>query len=249
MLRRRSNPPQPPPRSVAGLVVDYRPRRDRRQKRIRLRLVPGRVLVSFPAQIKTEVVDRFIDDHLDWIKARAQPPPSYHNGQSLARGWQLEIRPGQTRRRIADQRLVVGGDPARIEAAIKALLGRLAQKEIEPRAQQLGITTGLGQPDRWRFAYFSSCWGNCRWQTGSDSGVIALNTALINLPGELVDLVIVHELCHLNLRQPGHGPDFWRLLESHQPRARQLSRRLSRDFRPGLLPATGTPGRGLGLVD
>ena len=251
MFRRRQSPQDLslPNRLVAGLVVDYRPRQDRRQKRIRLRLEPGKVLVSFPAGTKIEAVDRFIDDHVDWIAARACPLPSYRSGQQLARGWQLEIEPDRRRRRIGSGRLLVSDDQQRIEAGIKALLKRLSQTEVEPRARDLAETTGLGLPGCWRFAYFSSCWGNCRWQTKSDSATISLNTALVNLPDELVDLVIVHELCHLKLRQPSHGPKFWRLLESHLPVARSLSRRLSRDFRPGLLPATADAGTGLGLVD
>ena len=250
MFRRRQLPKTRffPNRLVAGLVVDYRPRHDRRQKRICLRLVPGRLLVSFPAGVKTEAVDRFIDDHVDWISARARPLPSYHSGQRLARGWQLEIEPG-CRRRISSGRLLVSDDRQRIEAGIKVLLKRLSTTEVEPRARDLTATTGLGSPGRWRFAYFSSCWGNCRWQTELDSGAISLNTALVNLPDELVDLVIIHELCHLKLRRPGHGPEFWLLLESHLPAARSLSRRLSRDFRPGLLPTAADEGVGLGLVD
>lgn len=233
---------------VAGLVVDYRPRRDRRQKRIRLRLEPGKVLVSFPAGTKTQTVDRFIDDNVDWIAARARPLADYHSGQVLARGWKLEIEPGR-RRRLAAGKLLVDSDRQRIESGIKALLKKLAQAEIEPRARQLSLQTGLGSPGCWRFAYFSSCWGNCRWQGKSDEGVISLNTALVNLPSELIDLVIVHELCHLKLRQPGHGPQFWQLLESQLPKAKSLSRRLSRDFRPGLLPEATAAGQGLGLVD
>lgn len=249
MFRRSRPPAKPPtPRLVAGLVVDYRPRRDRRQKRIRLRLVPGRVLVSFPAGTKIAAVDRFIDDHADWIAARAQPLPDYYNGQPLAGGWQLQIESGR-RRRLSDGRLLVSDDRQRIEAGIKALLKKLSQAEIEPRARQLAASSGLGLPGSWRFGYFSSCWGNCRWQANSDPGVISLNTALVNLPSELVDLVIIHELCHLSLRRPGHGPEFWGLLESHLPTARTLSRRLNRDFRPGLLPADAVAGSGLGLVD
>lgn len=245
MFRRQS----PAPRQIAGLVVDYQPRRDRRQKRIRLRLVPGRVVVSFPAGTRLAAVDRFIDDHAAWIAARAQPLPAYRDGQILAQNWRLLIEPGRSRRQIGGGQLRVGDDRQKIEAGIKALLKQLAQEVIEPRAKELAASTGLGEPAGWRLAYFNSCWGNCRWQTKSGPGVIALNTALANLPGRLVDLVIVHELCHLKLRQSGHGPDFWQLLESHQPGAKDLSRRLSRDFRPGLLPATAVAGAGLGLVD
>ena len=223
------------PRTVAGLVVDYRPRRDRRQKRIRLRLVEGRILVSFPAGLSQVVVDRFITDNQNWIAARARPLPVYRTGQILARGWQLELQP-EGRRQIRAGRLLVSDDRARIEAGIKALLRRLTLAEIAPRARALADETGLGQPSRWRFVYLTSCWGSYRWQTDDHRGVISLNTALINLPPNLIELVIIHELCHLNLRQSGHGPDFWQLFEHHRLGARSLSRELNRNWRPSLLP-------------
>ena len=233
--RHRSNPSLYVPRTVAGLTVDYRPRSDRRQKRIRLRLVPGRILVSFPAGRTQRTIDQFIDQHHDWIADRAQPAPTYHTGQILAGGWQLEIRPGQ-RRQMKSGRLIVSDDPDRIEAGIKALLRRLAVADIGPRARALADQTGLGPPDRWRFVYLTSCWGNCRWQSVGGGSSISLNTALVNLPAQLVELVIIHELCHLKLRQSGHSPVFWQLFESHLPQARRLSRQLNRTWRPSLLP-------------
>ncbi len=245
--RHRSTPTPYSPRTVAGLTVDYRPRSDRRQKRIRLRLVPGRMLVSFPAGWTQRTIDQFIDQHHDWIAARAQPAPSYHTGQTLAGGWQLEIRPGQ-RRQMKSGRLIVSDQPARIEAGLKALLQRLAVTEIEPQARALADQTGLDQPDYWRFVYLTSCWGNCRWQSGSGGSSISLNTALVNLPAELVELVIIHELCHLKLRQSGHNPAFWQLFESHLPQARRLSRQLNRTWRPSLLPSSPPSPAKLGLA-
>ena len=246
-LRRRPTETYPE-RTVAGLAVDYRPRRDRRQKRIRLRLVPGKILVSFPAGWSRRQVDQFIDQHQDWIAARAQPAPNYYNGQPLARGWQLEIRPGQ-RRQIRGGKLIVGDNPARIEAGIKALLKRLALAEIAPRAEVLASRIGLERPTDWRFVYLTSCWGNCRWQSDDEAGLISLNTAIVHLPAELVDLVIIHELCHLKLRQAGHSPAFWRLFEAELPGARRLSRQLNRAWRPSLLPAASSTPDPVQILD
>jgi predicted metal-dependent hydrolase len=47
-----------------------------------------------------------------------------------------------------------------------------------------------------------------RWGACGPDGTISVHWAVMQLPPPLVDLVLVHELCHL--RQPGHGPAFHR---------------------------------------
>jgi predicted metal-dependent hydrolase len=48
-------------------------------------------------------------------------------------------------------------------------------------------------------------WGSCTFTTAS----IRISTRLAAFPDWVIDYVIVHELCHLEVR--GHGPEFWRL--------------------------------------
>ena len=53
-------------------------------------------------------------------------------------------------------------------------------------------------------------WGNC-----SSTGVIKLNTHMVKAPLRLVDSVIAHELCHLEVMN--HSREFYRLLQSLNP--------------------------------
>lgn len=63
-------------------------------------------------------------------------------------------------------------------------------------------------------------WGSC-----SRRGNLNFSFALLFLPRELADYVIVHELCHL--KEHSHGRDFWRLVERVLPdyRARRAELR------------------------
>ena len=78
----------------------------------------------------------------------------------------------------------------------------------------------------YNFSYFKitvrnqrTCWGSC-----SKKGNLNFNYRLLNLPAELRDYVIVHELCHL--REFNHSPRFWDLVARVLPEHQAMRRRL-----------------------
>jgi predicted metal-dependent hydrolase len=116
--------------------------------------------------------------------------------------------------------------PARLSAAdedrwVADMVAKLAAKDqrrrpgdddLERRAAALSARwlEGRARPAsvRWTTRQ-GSRWGSC---TPAD-GTIRLSTRLQGMPDWVVDYVLVHELAHL--LQPGHGPEFWALVERY----------------------------------
>jgi predicted metal-dependent hydrolase len=73
----------------------------------------------------------------------------------------------------------------------------------------------------------NSRWGSCT----PEDRTIRLSTKLKAMPGWVVDYVLLHELAHL--REPGHGPRFWALLEGY-PRTER-----ARGYLEGVAAAAG----------
>ncbi len=85
-------------------------------------------------------------------------------------------------------------------AEMKAMAGPLVQQRVEKYAPMVGVTwnrvTVRAQKTRW---------GSC-----STEGNLNFNCLLVKVPLEVLDSVVVHELCHR--RVMGHGDDFYTLL-------------------------------------
>jgi predicted metal-dependent hydrolase len=64
-----------------------------------------------------------------------------------------------------------------------------------------------------------TCWGSC-----SQKANLNFNYKIINLPSEMRDYVIVHELCHL--QELNHSKRFWNLVSQAVPNYRTLRRKL-----------------------
>jgi len=97
-------------------------------------------------------------------------------------------------------------DPRRVsEADARRAARELVSMVLEEEARALGVTYNRVQIRDQR-----TRWGSC-----SSSGTLSFNWRLALAPLEVLDYVVVHELCHL--REPNHSAGFWRLVASRRP--------------------------------
>ena len=93
-----------------------------------------------------------------------------------------------------------------------------ARQELPPRLAELAALHGF----KYNKVFIKnniSNWGSC-----SSLKNINLNLRLVELPQELQDYVMLHELCHL--KYLNHGKEFHALLESVCPGHRALARQM-----------------------
>jgi predicted metal-dependent hydrolase len=62
-----------------------------------------------------------------------------------------------------------------------------------------------------------SRWGSCSYK-----GALSFNWRLVLAPHDVLDYVVVHEVCHL--AELHHGPAFWSLVERRRPAYRESKR-------------------------
>jgi predicted metal-dependent hydrolase len=55
-----------------------------------------------------------------------------------------------------------------------------------------------------------------RWGSLSGKARMSLNWKLIAAPLEIIDYVVIHELCHI--QHHNHSADFWQLVETFDPK-------------------------------
>lgn len=110
------------------------------------------------------------------------------------------------------------------EACIRAL--RLQASTLLPQRLK-ALATLHGTP----YASVSVKRLKSRWGSCDQNKNIVLNLFLMQLPWELIDYVLLHELAHTRVMR--HGAPFWTEMQRLDPRSQQL-RRTIREYRPML---------------
>ena len=140
---------------------------------------------------------------------RFSDPPGRIELRALGETWQVEYQPVRAAASVMlvcgpDLSLALVGATGSHGACVELLRSWLRAKARHELGTQLGrLAAEMGLTySRLTIRQQRSRWGSC-----SRAGSINLNLKLLFLPPDLVQYVLVHELCHL--LEPNHSPRFW----------------------------------------
>lgn len=215
-------------------------RRSVRARSIRISVAPdGTLRASLPPYAPLFTLKRLVKTSRGKLrKMLEQQTPTYElqNGMEIGKSHKLIIGKSiRTSVRRTGQSIVVALAPGDdisnpdIERKIRdaiALALRIEAKNYLPRRLSYLADTLDCSYEKVRFSHASSRWGSC-----SSGGTISLNIALMKLPFNLIDYVLIHELCHT--KQMNHSPRFWRLVEQADP-SYKLHRKLLKSYSPSI---------------
>ncbi len=147
------------------------------------------------------------------VSARAGTVP--YLGTTLT----LVEQSGRTRVHRRGDTLLVPEGTGRTDA-LERWYRRAAVAEIEPRLDLACATIGR------TYARLTIRAQRTRWASCSRTGTMSFNWRLLLAPEPVLDYVVWHEVCHLEVMD--HSPRFWSLLEARCPGYREHVRWLRR---------------------
>ena len=161
----------------------------------------GDVHVSAPIGMPKSEVERFIEEHREWI-VEARKKTSDSQKSRAAFYSQLPLK---TKEQASDAL-------RRMKALIEPM--------VERHAREMGVT-----PSAVRYKAMISRWGVCNVK----AKFICFSVYLLLLPEWCVEHVVVHELCHL--LEPSHNARFHALMDKYFPRWKEARKATTLLFR------------------
>lgn len=197
----------------------------------------GKVRVTMPTWLPYQAGLTFASSKKTWLQSQMKHD-QFRDGQRLGKYHTLRllVKPGisQPQTRLTDTEAIVYylgsiGSPA-VQAAAHEVAKRSAKAEAEQLLPQR--LKELAQKHDYQYKslkirHLKSRWGSC-----SSLHDITLNYYLMQLPWELIDYVLVHELVHTN--HLNHGKGFWQAVENCLPDYKDRRKRL-KNYQPSLL--------------
>jgi predicted metal-dependent hydrolase len=196
----------------------------------------GEVRVTIPVWAPYQSGVNFAKSRHAWIIEQSRGAATLKDGQAVGKAHHLQFVPTSSAKptsRLQGNQIIVRypfesqlDDPAVQKVAVAA-----CERALRQQAEQLLPGRLASLAEKHDFTYTSvtikklkSRWGSCDQRRN-----IVLNLYLMNLPWEVIDYVLLHELTHTIVLR--HGTDFWQALARTLPNYKDV-RKMIRNFQP-----------------
>ena len=193
--------------------IEYTVRRSKRARRVRVNVRDHTdVEVVLPVHTPERAAAAAVRELSPWIERRlsegrralAQVAERAGTVPYLGTPLELTPQPGRTRAHRSGEKLFVPvGD---YRPAVERLYRRLAREEVAKRLDSAVEQIGAS------YSGLSIRAQSTRWASCSAKGAMSFNWRLLLAPEPVLDYVVWHEVCHLEIRD--HSPRFWALVQS-----------------------------------
>lgn len=214
---------------------DIRVKRVHGAKHVRLKVTgEGLIVATLPKRAALKLVSGLIEDSRAELRKVLQnesrtPRRVYENNQRIGASHVLRFTSApKPRVSVVGQMIIVASpDPTQSHTD---MLQQLAREGVEKALKQEArsyLPRRLSHlAEKYGFHYSSLRFGNAkgRWGSCSSNGTISLNIALMTMPVDVIDYILVHELCHT--KEMNHSERFWSLVENCLPNYRVIKKQL-----------------------
>lgn len=192
----------------------------RRRKTVQLRIRQQQIICRAPQQVTDAEILEMLEKKSDWITRQLQRPPTpskrYVDGEIfhyLGQPCRLRlVQATEARVQCQSGQLIVTVPeitPTQIQAALTIWYQHQARRELMIRVDHYQGQM-LVSPTEILIKTYKSRWGTCY-----ADGRISFDWRIVMAPSEVINYVVVHELCHLIYLN--HSAQFWHLVQHGCP--------------------------------
>jgi predicted metal-dependent hydrolase len=206
-----------------GARIEVEVRESSRARRLTVKVSTDRSPeLVVPVGTRRREIERALRRHSDWIARKTEemerlaarrprlgldrPGVAWLHGEPLPIGRRPGSRPVA---KLGGGRLLVAGPRSQASDAIERWYRREARLRISATVAREAARLAV-RPRKISVRDPGSRWGSC-----SSQGSLSFSWRLLVAPREILDYVVIHELCHL--RELNHSRVFWRLLDGARP--------------------------------
>lgn len=211
---------------VEGLNTDVVISRRKGTRSIRIGIKNDKVMLSVPYGVTEGRALNFLYEKEEWIKKHIKPKVLLQNGDHIGKSWRIvlnRVDSDTIKTRLKTNEIninypetlnendseVQNAVRKACERALKQQSERLLPQRLEFISEKLDIDYR-----NLKIKKLKSRWGSC-----DNHKNITLNIYLTQLPWELIDYVIIHELAHT--KHQHHQKAFWDYMEELMPDYKQ----------------------------
>jgi len=193
----------------------------------------GEIKITMPTWIPYRAAVDFALQRIDWIrKHQPEPTRAYKHGDRIGKAHRLvfiadpAVSSTQVRLKSTEITVKYPSGVRAMDPKVQAAAERGAKKALLQEAERLLPQRLAALAEAHGFAYTSvtvkqlkTKWGSCDQRHN-----ITLNYYLLQLPWNLIDYVLIHELVHTE--HLNHSVEFWARFEESLPGAKKIRKEL-----------------------